>query len=60
VLALEPGRRQGDVQGRPVRGGRVIDIIVGLAAGCGFIPASEREWRLDPDGDGAVADEVAP
>jgi hypothetical protein len=28
-------------------------VIVGLAAGCGFIPASEREWRLDPDGDGA-------
>ncbi|MFN7146051.1 MAG: putative metal-binding motif-containing protein, partial [Myxococcota bacterium] len=22
-------------------------------AGCGFIPASEREWRLDPDLDGA-------
>jgi hypothetical protein len=26
---------------------------MGLLAGCGFIPASEREWRLDPDADGA-------
>ncbi|MFZ5476793.1 MAG: putative metal-binding motif-containing protein [Myxococcota bacterium] len=27
--------------------------VVPLLAGCGFIPAAEREWRLDPDGDGA-------
>ncbi len=28
-------------------------LMVPLLAGCGFIPASEREWRLDPDADGA-------
>ncbi|MDP2315174.1 MAG: putative metal-binding motif-containing protein [Pseudomonadota bacterium] len=31
--------------------GAVVTSLV-LLAGCGFIPASEREWRLDPDGDG--------
>lgn len=28
-------------------------VWIPFVAGCGFIPASEREWRLDPDADGA-------
>lgn len=30
----------------------ILAVLLSLV-GCGFIPASEREWRLDPDGDGA-------
>lgn len=31
---------------------RRVVLIPLVAAGCGFIPGSEREWRLDPDNDG--------
>ncbi len=49
ALLLLGGRRRS--LGAALRGAALA--LVALLAGCGFIPASEREWRLDPDGDGA-------